>query len=136
MMGFWDGSGFSWTICKQSAPRSRQTTTPTAHQSIFTGRSSSCPTNSVKALNADTRPGDAPKIVPSSGRIYAPPSTWFSGPKQCLGRYRHISTDHATPEATGRNSALCGLIIINNNNKTTEFLYMCTNLSVHRSCDH
>jgi len=22
MMGFWDGSGISWTICKQSVPRS------------------------------------------------------------------------------------------------------------------
>jgi len=32
-----DGSGISWTICKQSAPRSRQTTTPTLHHSIFTG---------------------------------------------------------------------------------------------------
>jgi len=28
----------SWTICKQSAPRSRQITTPTSHHSIFTGR--------------------------------------------------------------------------------------------------
>ena len=28
MMGFWDGSGISWTICKQSAPRSRQINTP------------------------------------------------------------------------------------------------------------
>ena len=37
-MGFWDGSGISWTICKQSAPRSRQITTPTSHQSIFTDR--------------------------------------------------------------------------------------------------
>jgi len=37
-MWFWDGSGISWTICKQSAPRSRQTTTPTPHRSIFTGR--------------------------------------------------------------------------------------------------
>jgi len=36
--GFWDGSGISWTICKQSAPRSRQTTTPIPHHSIFTGR--------------------------------------------------------------------------------------------------
>jgi len=36
MMGFWDGSGISWTICKQSAPRSRQITTPTRH-SIFAG---------------------------------------------------------------------------------------------------
>jgi len=37
-MGLWDGSGISWTICKQSAPRSRQITTPTPHQSMFTGR--------------------------------------------------------------------------------------------------
>ena len=38
MAGFWDGSGISWTIFKQSAPRSRQITTPTPHQSMFTGR--------------------------------------------------------------------------------------------------
>jgi len=37
-MGFWDGSGISWTICKQSAPRSRQITTPTSHHSTFAGR--------------------------------------------------------------------------------------------------
>ena len=34
-MGFLDGSGISWTICKQSAPRFRQITTPTPHHSIF-----------------------------------------------------------------------------------------------------
>jgi len=38
MTGFWDGSGISWTTCKQSAPRSRQITTPTTHHSIFTGQ--------------------------------------------------------------------------------------------------
>ena len=38
MMGFSDGSGISWTICKQSAPRSRQITTPTPHHSIFIDR--------------------------------------------------------------------------------------------------
>ena len=38
MMGFWDGSGISWTICKQCAPCSKQITTPTPHRSIFTGR--------------------------------------------------------------------------------------------------
>jgi len=38
MMGFWDGSGISWTICKQSAPRCTQITTPTRHHSIFTDR--------------------------------------------------------------------------------------------------
>jgi len=31
-------SGISWTICKLSAPHSRQITTPTPHDSIFTGR--------------------------------------------------------------------------------------------------
>jgi len=31
-------SGISWTICKQSARRSRQITTPTPHHSVFTGR--------------------------------------------------------------------------------------------------
>jgi len=37
LMGFWDDSGISWTICK-SAPRSRQITTPATHHSVFTGR--------------------------------------------------------------------------------------------------
>jgi len=36
-MWFWDGSGISWTICKQSASRSRQITSPAPHRSIFTG---------------------------------------------------------------------------------------------------
>jgi len=36
-MAFWDGSGICWTICKQSAPHSRQITTSTTHRSIFTG---------------------------------------------------------------------------------------------------
>ena len=35
--GFWDDSGISWTICKQCASYSEQTTTPTPHHSIFTG---------------------------------------------------------------------------------------------------
>ena len=34
----WDGSGISWTICKQPAPRFRQITTPTPHHSMFAGR--------------------------------------------------------------------------------------------------
>jgi len=33
--GLGNGSGISWTICKQSAPHSRQITTPTPHHSIF-----------------------------------------------------------------------------------------------------
>jgi len=48
------GSGISWAICKQSAPRSRQTTTPAAHHSVFlqAGCPSCRPTNSIKALKA------------------------------------------------------------------------------------
>jgi len=38
MMVFWGGSGISWTMCKQPAPHSRQITTATPYQSIFTGR--------------------------------------------------------------------------------------------------
>ena len=34
----WGCSDISWTICKQSAPRCRQMTTPTPHYSIFTGQ--------------------------------------------------------------------------------------------------
>jgi len=37
MMGFWADSGISWTICKLSAPRSRQITSPTPHH-FFTGQ--------------------------------------------------------------------------------------------------
>ena len=33
-MGFWDGGGISWTICKSSAPRSRQIATPTHTPSL------------------------------------------------------------------------------------------------------
>ena len=45
------GSGISWAVCK-SAPRSRQTTTPAPHHSVFlqTGCPSCRPTNGVKAL--------------------------------------------------------------------------------------
>jgi len=38
VMGFWYGFGISYTICKQSVPRSRQITTTTPHHSIFTGQ--------------------------------------------------------------------------------------------------
>jgi len=37
-MGVLGCSGISWTICKQSAPRSRQITMPVPHHLFFTGR--------------------------------------------------------------------------------------------------
>jgi len=39
------GSGISWAICKQSAPRSRQITTPAPHHSVFTGQMPFLPPN-------------------------------------------------------------------------------------------
>jgi len=52
-MVFQDGSGISWTICKQSTPCFRQITTPRPHYSVLqAGCSSSRPTNSIKALKA------------------------------------------------------------------------------------
>jgi len=59
-------SGISWTICKQSAPCSRQVTTPTPHCSILTGQMlflvpNQCPTknmdlNSELSMQCDLRP--------------------------------------------------------------------------------
>jgi len=48
IVGFWDGSGISWTICKQPATHSRQITTPTPH--FYRPDSCSRQTNGVKAL--------------------------------------------------------------------------------------
>ena len=47
------GSGISWAVFK-SAPRSRQTTTPAPHHSVFLQARCPfcCPTNSVKELKA------------------------------------------------------------------------------------
>ena len=51
--GVWGCSGISWTICKQSAPRCRQITTPTPHHSVLQARCSSWRrTSSAKAPKA------------------------------------------------------------------------------------
>ena len=52
-MGFKDGSGISWTTCKQSAPCSSQVTTPTPNHSLSTGRMLFLmPKQQCQALNA------------------------------------------------------------------------------------
>ena len=56
---FGDGSGISWTTCKQSVPRSRQTTTPVPHHSFLqAGCSTWRPTNNVNALNTFPKNND------------------------------------------------------------------------------
>ena len=58
-----DGTGISWTICKQPAPHSIQITTPTPHHSIFTGRMLFLTPNRVKALKATLKSYVIPVIV-------------------------------------------------------------------------
>jgi len=56
IMGFWDGGGISWTMCKQSSPCSRQIATPTPRHSVFIGQmfflmpSQQCQSTEVKPL--------------------------------------------------------------------------------------
>ena len=53
--GMMGRSGISWTICKSFSPRCRQITMPVPHHSVFKVGCPSCrPTNSVKALKADS----------------------------------------------------------------------------------
>jgi len=52
----------SWAICKQSAPRFRQITTPTSHHSFFTGRML-FPTTNQQTLNTHTKVNERHKYV-------------------------------------------------------------------------
>ena len=94
MTGFWGGSSISWTICKQSAPRSRQKTTQHLITQFLQARCSfQRPTNSVKALKAHVSLNtnaryslyftmgfsETPKIAPYKWRIQAPSETWYVG---------------------------------------------------------
>ena len=58
------GSGISWAICK-SARRSRQITTPAPYYSSFlqAGCPSCRPTNSVKALKAQSDPNHVSRLL-------------------------------------------------------------------------
>ena len=64
------GSGISWAICK-SAPSSRQITMPAPHHCFLQAGCPSCrPTNSVKALKAETyalNQSMKPKLGPNIG---------------------------------------------------------------------
>ena len=84
-------SGISWTMCKQSAPSSRQITTPTPHHSMFTGRmlfltpSQQCQsTHIVQLYNGLGNPPPQKKIAPSPGWSRGPSDTWFLGPPDSI----------------------------------------------------
>jgi len=68
-MGFWDSSGISWTICKQSAHRSRQIMTPTPHHSIFTGQMFFLKPNQQCQSTKDNRYAKLSPIYPEKSRV-------------------------------------------------------------------
>ena len=70
------GSGISWAVCK-SAPRSRQTTMPAPHYSVFTGPSCRR-TNSVKALKFSITVKSKACIKPSFLRVTVHPRRCFT----------------------------------------------------------
>ena len=80
------GSGISWAICK-SAPCSRQITTPASHHSVFlqAGCSSCRPTNSVKALKANST--NNTQVLASN----------LTNPVVFLFSYETLSADHIRP---------------------------------------
>jgi len=62
-MGFWDSSGMDWTICKQSAPHSRQTTTPTPHHSLTPNQQCQS-TEGTNPLNENDNPSPPYVVIP------------------------------------------------------------------------
>ena len=68
-MGFWDSSGINWTMCKQSAHRSRQIMTPTPHHSIFTGQMFFLKPNQQCKSTKDNRYAKLSPIYPEKSRV-------------------------------------------------------------------
>ena len=103
--GIWGCSGISWTICKQSARRSRQITTPTPHHSFFY-RPDALPgvqvsaTDSVKALTA---------LNVFSGTCCG----WFWSPRQWWGSALARSSSHSksSPKPPCQHSSLLAPLV-------------------------
>ena len=55
--GVLDGSGISWTLCKQSAPCSRQITTPIPHHSLNFYRPDALPDTNQRCQNTEGTEG-------------------------------------------------------------------------------
>lgn len=91
------GSGISWTVCKSFAPRSRQTTMPVPHHSIFLrDECSFCqPTDSVKALKA---------VLYHLGRLVCDYNKWS---QKTIHRYSYGDLSNGTKCAT---TSLCSML--------------------------
>jgi len=104
-MGFGDGSGISWTMCEQSAPRSRQITTPTPHHSIFTGRmlfllpNQQCQSSESYRSTSDAR--QQTSSPPADSSLHIPPTCRreFSGISENAGKF-------LSPSRPGQTTAL------------------------------
>ena len=99
-MGFGDGSGISWTICKQSALRSSEITVPTPHHPILTGRMLFLMPNQrrqstegaeqefeIRTSPADDNP--SPSVIASDARVRSRDQTdsrdWSATSDACCG---------------------------------------------------
>jgi len=99
-MTFCDGSGISWTIYKQSAPRSTQITTPTPHHSIFAGRmlflmpNQQCQSTKSKSIWLNS-PVKSTQSCCEEGRIHGtyPLADWRPG-RLSATVFHQETTDH------------------------------------------
>jgi len=85
-------SGFSWIICKQSAPRSREITTSTPHHSFFTGRML------VLTANQQRQTTEGSVYHPENTHIHIPFNGPLSGTTQ-VSRHQKGKTDLDSTEA-------------------------------------
>ena len=118
MTGFGDGSGISWTICKQSAPLFRQIITSTLHPSIFTDwmlflmPNQQCQSQKKRGeLAKPGSPGEQPRIWScySKGRGSDSPRHCSVMPQQhAVGYVRQVQT-RSSAIAEGPRDASCQL---------------------------
>jgi len=96
-------SGISWTICKQSAPRFRQITTPTPHHSMFVGwRLFLTPTQQCQSTEGDNllNTNLAPPLL-TSGLALVDGDKEVDELSGCISRVRphivrHVCDGHTT----------------------------------------
>jgi len=86
-------SGISWTICKQSAPRSRQLTTPTPHHFRPDALPDAQPTVSKHRLSISC--GFTSHLTQNSSlwRRFPKPNSWLGMKKQNLTQQKHAFTN-------------------------------------------
>ena len=88
--GVWECSGISWTICKQSAPPSRQITTPTPRHSIFTCQMLFL----VPNQQCQSTVGTVTQLLQNNRSLYATTGTLLAASVMCWTRSRYRTLPH------------------------------------------